>query len=352
MSAKPTRGFKAYTILALDGFAMGSANVIPGVSGGTMAFILGIYEELIDSIRRCASADSMKMLARLDFKGLFRELPWRFLIAVGTGVLAAIATMAKVLSHTLDTYPEITFSFFFGLILASIFTVLKRIGKWRADRFFAMFAGAVVAYLVLTLVPVETPHTWWNLFLCGVIVVCAMILPGISGSFLLLILGQYKYVLDAVNERNVMVLAWLALGCAAGLAGFVHLLNWLFKKFHDPTVATLIGFMAGSLWKLWPWQERSQVLVKSAGEVFKLNLPVDTFRLEQTLISDPAAKIKTLVTRNVLPETLDHNFCFAILAALAGLVIVILMERSASKKDSRETKTDTTVQPQEQKNTR
>ncbi len=333
MDYKPARGIKAYLILALDGFAMGSANVIPGVSGGTMAFILGIYEELIDSIRKCASAETIKMLAKLDVKGLSRELPWRFLATVGTGVLVAIATMAKVLSHALDKYPEITFSFFFGLILASIYTVLKRVGKWRGDRVVAIFAGAAVACLVLTLVPVETPHTWWNLFLCGIIVVCAMILPGISGSFLLLILGQYKYVLDAVNERNVMVLAWLVLGCAAGLAGFVHLLNWLFKKSHDLTVATLIGFMAGSLWKLWPWQERTQVLVKSGAEVFKINLPSDALRLEQALMSDPAATIKTLVTRNVLPDNLDGAFWTALLAAIAGLVIVILMERSATQKD-------------------
>lgn len=355
MEEKKKRNLKHYFLLMFNGFAMGTANVIPGVSGGTMAFILGIYEELIDSIRQFASVETFKLIVRFKIKDLYKTLPWPFLLAVGIGVLVAIASLAKLLSFALDKHPEVTFAFFFGLIIASILTVLKRVKKWSASRVVAMFAGALIAYIIVTLVPVETPHSWWNLFLCGIIIICAMILPGISGSFLLLILGQYKYVLGAVNLliavpvallrgkempdpaiifNSCLTLFWIVSGCVIGLGSFVHLLNWLFKKFHDLTVATLIGFMVGSLWKLWPWQKITEVMVKAGSDVFKLKLPAEQLRLQELIASGSKLKIKTLVTENVFPASLDVTFWLAIGLAVLGFAIVMIMEKMASGKDA------------------
>jgi putative membrane protein len=351
---KIKRNLKQYMQLVFNGFAMGAANVIPGVSGGTMAFILGIYEELIDSIRQFASTNTLKLVLKFKIKELYKTLPWPFLLAVGIGVLVAIASLAKVLSYALDKHPAVTFAFFFGLIIASILTVLKRVKKWSASRVVAMLAGALVAYLIVTLVPVETPHVWWNLFLCGVIIICAMILPGISGSFLLLILGQYKYVLAAVNLlitvpiallrgkampdpdiifSALLTLFWVISGCVIGLGSFVHFLNWLFKKFHDLTVATLIGFMVGSLWKLWPWQEKTEIMVKAGKDIFRLNLPADSARLQELIASGSKIKIKTLVTENIVPASFDGTFWLAIALAVVGFFMVIIMEKMASGKD-------------------
>ena len=328
---------------------MGAANVIPGVSGGTMAFILGIYEELIDSIRRFATFDTIKLVLTFKCGKLYETLPWRFLLALGIGVVLAFVSLARFLAFSLEKYPALTFALFFGLVLASIITVLKQVRNWRASRVVAVVLGAIFAYGVVTLVPVETPHEWWNLFLCGIIIICAMILPGISGSFLLLILGQYKFTLAAVNLlvgiplalakggkmpapdavfQAVMTLVWIALGCVIGLGSFSHFLNWLFKKHHDMTVSSLIGFMIGSLWKLWPWQERVEVMAKHAGEVHRLKLPADSAQLEH--LAAAGAHIKTLVAKNVLPHSFDGALWAAIALAAVGFIVVFLMERQTS----------------------
>lgn len=353
------RTFKQYLVLVLNGFSMGAANVIPGVSGGTMAFILGIYEELIDSIRQFASVDTFKLIVKFKFKEIYNTLPWAFLLAIGIGVLLAIASLAKALSYALDQYPVITFAFFFGLIIASIFSVLKLVKKWSYGRFIALLSGAAFAYIIVTLVPVETPHVWWNIFLCGMIIICAMILPGISGSFLLLILGQYKFVLNAVNIvitvpllllrgkelpdpdvifNAILTLFWIIAGCIVGLGSFVHFLNWLFKKFHDLTVATLIGFMVGSLWKLWPWQRIDEVMARAGSKVYIFKLPVElpllkTLKASASLLGEKF-KMKTLVTTNELPQTFDKTFWLAIVLAVVGFAIVIIMDKMASGKKS------------------
>jgi len=349
------RGISDYAKLIFSGLAMGAANVIPGVSGGTMAFILGIYEELIHSIKRFASPDFFKMLLGLQFKNMYKTLPWQFLLAVGIGVCSAIVSLAHLLSYSLKNYPETTFAFFFGLIIASIIMVLKMIKKWTPLTFTAIIAGAGIAFLIVTLVPVETPHVWWNLFLCGIIIICAMILPGISGSFLLLILGQYKNVLSAVNVmvsipiffikgekipdyntifNAVFTLTWISAGCIIGLGVFSHFLNWLFKKFHDITVATLIGFMIGSLWKLWPWQRITEIIAKSGKELIHLKLPAESAKLEAFCSLHPKASIKTLVSENFIPQHFDKGVFIALVALATGFIMVFLMEKYASNKDN------------------
>ena len=327
------RSLKEYIILSLYGFAMGTANVIPGVSGGTMAFLLGIYEELIDSIRAFASLETFKLVIKFKIKELLALLPWKFLLMLGIGVLVAFGSLAKFLTWCLDKHEVLTFAFFFGLVIASIITVLKRVNRWSIAPLVSLLIGVVVAYLIVTLVPVETAPTPLNLFICGMIIICAMILPGISGSFLLLVLGQYKYVLAAVTNHSLadlLTLFWVAAGCVVGLGSFVHLLNWLFKKFHDMTIATLIGFMIGSLWKLWPWHNTTLVALKKAGAYVELSLPLN--KLDYMLKVHDGWKVKPLVQHNILPQNYDASFWYAVGLAVLGFVIVIVMETLANKR--------------------
>ncbi len=333
------RNAKQYIAISLSGFAMGVANVIPGVSGGTMAFILGIYEELIDSIRQFASLDTFKMALKFDIKGLFTKLPWPFLLALGIGVLVAFASVARLFTWLLDKHPSMTYAFFFGLVLASIFTVLKKVKKWNYATICALVIGAVATYFLVTLVPVKTPNTWWFSLVSGMIVICAMILPGISGSFLLLILRQYRYVWGAVGAltsgkitvESILTVFWVGIGCAVGLGSFVHLLNWLFKKFHDLTVATLIGFMVGSMWKLWPWKEVMLYSVKTKEHLFEINMTEAGSRIAlNTFRGMEGAKIVPLVERNVRPF-FDNAFIGALALAVVGFLIVYAMEYVAVK---------------------
>ncbi len=255
------------------GFAMGTANVIPGVSGGTMLFIMGAFEELVDAIRKVASAETLRMVCRFQIKRLFQELPWRFLLGLGAGIVVSFATVAKLFVWLLENHPQLTYAFFFGLIIGSIVTVNRQLGKWTAGAGVSFFAGTAIAFAVVSLIPVSTPNTWYVYLLCGAICIIAMILPGLSGSFLLLLLGQYNFVWNAVGNAarfqfsvaELGALVWLALGCVLGLGGFSHLLNYLMKRFRSATIAALIGFMVGSLPRIWPWYAPRGILVNAKG---------------------------------------------------------------------------------------
>ncbi len=335
------RSLTAYVKLSLSGFAMGVANVIPGVSGGTMAFLLGIYEELIDSIRKVASMETIKNVFTFKIKKLLNTLPWKFFFALGTGILIALGSCAKLFTYLLTEYPALTFAFFFGLVAASVLVVLKKVKKWSLSRFVMFILGGGAAFLIVTLVPVATPNVWWLSFLAGMIVICAMILPGISGSFLLLVMGQFKYVWGSVAilfsfgkgvSTEVLIdavktVVFLGAGCVVGLGSFVHLLNYLFKKFHDLTVAALIGFMVGSLWKLWPWKIILAYSVRTETDV----LTVKAAEIEQYQASGD--KIKILVDQNVLPASLDKMFFFALALVIIGFGIVFVMEHFAVKQE-------------------
>jgi putative membrane protein len=335
------RSIKQYVGVSLGGFTMGVANVIPGVSGGTMAFILGIYEELIGSIRQFASVDTFKMALKLDIKGMFRTLPWPFLLALGIGILIAFGSVAKLFTWLLDRHPSLTYAFFFGLVLASIFTVMKKVKKWSFSTVTALIIGAVVTYLLVTLVPVKTPNTWWFSLISGMIVICAMILPGISGSFLLLVLRQYRYVWGSVGAlmsgkitlEAVSTVLWVGIGCAIGLGSFVHLLNWLFKKFHDLTVATLIGFMIGSMWKLWPWKQILLYSVKTREQLFEVNMADPGSEIAINTFKEMGAKVIPLVEQNIRPVQ-DNMFFAALGLAIVGFLIVIVMEYVAGRKEA------------------
>ncbi|MFN2240373.1 MAG: DUF368 domain-containing protein [Thermoanaerobaculia bacterium] len=305
------RGAKEYAGLVARGFAMGSADVVPGVSGGTMAFILGIYEELINSIRTIARPEFLRPLSKGRLLEAFRAINGGFLLAVGSGIILAILTLARAIEWALENQPVWVWSFFFGLVLASVVTVARRVGKWNPLLLLYSIAGAVGAWVFVGLVPVQTPETWWFLFLAGAIAICAMILPGISGAFLLLLLGKYDYVLGAVNDRNIEPIFWVVLGALVGIVSFAQVLGWLFRRFHDPTVAALTGLMVGSLRKVWPWKEDVAWVFGRHGE-----------------------RVPT-VQRNVLPDA-GNEVVVALLVGLAGLVLVILLEWWASQPGEKE----------------
>jgi putative membrane protein len=245
---------------------MGASDVVPGVSGGTMAFILGIYKELIESIR---SFDLvfLKLLFSLRLRDAMNHVSWRFLMAVGIGIFIAIFSLAKILSWLLQNRPILIWSFFFGLIVASLFTVSRYLEKWTPPIFAWAGLGAACTYFLVGMVPASTPDTPWFLFMSGAIAICAMILPGISGAFVLVLLGKYHYVLEAVNNRDFLALFIVAAGAGVGLISFVRFLNWLLNKHYNFTIAILTGFMLGSLRKIWPWKKSLHSMTDTHGNV-------------------------------------------------------------------------------------
>jgi putative membrane protein len=254
-----------YFLLFLKGLAMGSADVIPGVSGGTIAFITGIYEELLDTIK-AFDLTALKLLTGFKIKELWRYINGNFLVALLAGIGLSIIIFAQVITHLLELYPIYVWSFFFGLIIISSITIARQIKRWSPGVIFAFIAGLVSAYIIVSSTPATTPTSWWFIILSGMIAITAMILPGISGSFILLIMGKYEYVLRALKELNYLVIALFAAGCVIGLLSFSRAISWFLKKYHNMAIGLLSGFMVGSLYKIWPWKRVVQFRLNSAGE--------------------------------------------------------------------------------------
>ena len=248
---------------------MGAADVVPGVSGGTIAFIAGIYEELVDSIKSI-NQHALKLLFTLKLKAFWQQINGSFLFSILLGIGISIFSLAKLMTWLLEHYPIQIWSFFFGLIIASTVLVAKEIQRWHAGTVIALIIGAAVAYVITILSPSETPNAWWFIILSGAIAICAMILPGISGAFILLLMGKYAYILGAVSDLQFGILLLFAFGAVTGIVSFSHLLSWLLKKHHTATVATLTGFMVGSLNKVWPWKETLETYTDSHGAVHPL----------------------------------------------------------------------------------
>lgn len=219
-----------------------------------MAFILGIYHELLDAIK-AVDARFFRLLLALKFKSAINHIPWRFLLSLATGILLAILTLAHFLESQLDHNPTRVWSFFFGLVIASVITVSRTIEKWNIALMSAVLIALVCTYLLLGVTSVNTPETASFLLISGALAITAMILPGISGAYILVLLGKYRYILSAVNNRDLLTLALVFAGALIGLATFSRFLSWLFKRHHDATVATLTGLMLGSLRKIWPWKD-------------------------------------------------------------------------------------------------
>ena len=286
--------FSRYIVLALKGCAMGMADVVPGVSGGTIAFISGIYEELLDSIRS-VEATALRLLLRFRLAEFWRHINGRFLLPVLLGIAVAIFSLARLMTYLLTNHPIAIWSFFFGLIVASALLVARQIGRWDWRTLLAFVVGAVAAWWITVATPAETPNDWWFVMLSGAIAICAMILPGISGAFILLLLGKYQYIMHAVGEFNIPVIVVFVIGAAAGIISFSHLLSWLLKHWHDVTVAVLMGFMVGSLNKVWPWKETVETYLDSHGVAQPLvqnNIAPGTF---EQLTGQPSLLVQAIL---------------------------------------------------------
>ena len=252
-------------LLALKGLCMGAADVVPGVSGGTVALITGIYDRFVQAIR---SIDSqvLKHLVRLDLKSALKGVHLRFLITLFLGIGTDIISLARLMNYLLHHQPVYTWSLFFGLIAASILVVGRRVTGWRGAAGLNFILGGFAALIIVNLIPFSTPDQLWFIFLCGLVAICAMILPGISGAFILLILGKYEFVTAALKNpllpANLMIILIFCCGCAIGLMGFSRLLNYLLKRYSNGTLAFLTGLMAGSMWKIWPWKEVLDTVIK------------------------------------------------------------------------------------------
>lgn len=235
------------------GLSMGAADLVPGVSGGTVAFISGIYEDLLGSIATVTS-EVPHLILKGKIKKAWEKIPFGFLVPLALGMVTAILLLSHTLEMLLEKQPVLIWSFFFGLVLSSIFIVTRTVKKWNAKLFVSMVLGAIATYVVVGMVPVMTPATPLAFFLSGMVAICAMILPGISGSFLLVVMGKYEQVLAAVNNRDFMTIIYVGVGAVFGLVLFSRLLKFLLKRYHDVTIAALVGVLIGSLRKVWPWK--------------------------------------------------------------------------------------------------
>ena len=300
--SRPKRSFREYLKIFFCGSIMGAADVVPGVSGGTMAFILGIYSELLDSIKNILSPRTVGLALKFKVGTMFKTLPWPFLLVLGLGILTSIAIFSTHIQWMLENRLTLILAFFFGLILGSVVTVIHLVSKWSIKCYIALVAGAAAGFFLVGLPALASPPDGkWYLVLCGAIAICAMILPGISGSFMLLLMGKYKFILGVVNELKARINLWenllnLALFCAGlvfGIAFFCRFLSWLLKKYNDVTVALLIGFMLGSLRKVWPWK-----------------------------VAD------NISNANIMPE-FSTALIFPLLLAIAGFILVLVIEYAA-----------------------
>lgn len=288
---------------------MGAADVVPGVSGGTIAFISGIYEELIDSINK-VSLNAFKVLRKEGFVAMWQSINGNFLISLFIGIAISVITLAKLIRHLLETQPVLIWAFFFGLVLASIIHVAKQIKKWNLVSVILLIIGAFVAYYITTLVPQTTEISSGYVFLSGALAICAMILPGISGSYILLLLGMYKPVLDAIHDKDFKIIGLLGAGAIVGLLSFSRLLKWLFDHYQNLTLATLTGFIIGSLNKIWPWKRV----------------------IDSEMIN---GKLKILQEKSVSPFHYegDNELFFAVVLAIVGFMFIVFLEKLAVKKE-------------------
>lgn len=251
---------KKYLMVTLKGACMGAADVIPGVSGGTIAFIMGIYDEFVGSIASI-NAEAMKLLFKGQFKAFWKHINGTFLVSIVLGIGISVVLLAGLMQTLLTVYPIQTWAFFFGLIVASSIFILRGISGWKLREVLFLILGGVLGVTVCTLSPTQTPDALWFIFLSGAIAICAMILPGISGSFILLILGKYQYIMAAISGlvagenfgQNLIILCVFLVGAVVGILGFSKFLHWLLARWNKETLIVLAGFIIGSLVKVWPW---------------------------------------------------------------------------------------------------
>lgn len=290
---------------------MGGADVIPGVSGGTIAFISGIYEELINSLK-AIDRDALRLLFTFQVAKFWKHINAGFLITVLAGVLTSLLSLARLMTYLLENHPIPIWSFFFGLILVSAPLIMRDIRRWNMGTLIAFLLGIVIAYTITVLSPTETPTNLLFIFFSGALAICAMILPGISGAFVLLLIGKYEYMINALIQFNLPVILVFAVGCLLGLIGFSHVLSWILTNYRYPSLALLAGFMIGSLNKVWPWKE------------------VIAYRFNHEGVQVPAFDKSVLPGRYLEVTQQDPKLFYAILFAAAGIFLVVAIEKTAA----------------------
>jgi putative membrane protein len=290
---------------------MGAADVVPGVSGGTVAFITGIYEELINSLKSI-DVESIRLLTRFKIAEFWKKINGSFLIVLLSGIVTSLISLARLMTYLLDNHPILIWSFFFGLILVSSPLIMRDITRWTLGSALSFIIGIILAYLITVLSPTETPTNLPFIFFCGALAICAMILPGISWAFILLLIGKYEYMITALIEMDIPVILIFVLGCFLGLVGFSRFLSWILTHYRFPTLALLAGFMIGSLNKVWPWKQ------------------VISFRLNHDGIQVPAFD-KSILPWDYFSKTgQDPQVFKAILCAAVGVFLVVAIEKTAA----------------------
>ncbi|MBO5960445.1 MAG: DUF368 domain-containing protein [Paludibacteraceae bacterium] len=294
---------KQWILLYLKGVAMGASDVVPGVSGGTIAFITGIYERLLSAIKSF-NITNIKLFFTGKFKQFWKNVDGNFLLCLFAGIATSFLSLAKLITYLIEHHPVEIWSFFFGLIIASTVYVGRGV-KWNWKTIISLLLFTILAFFITSPqnapIQVGSNTAYWYIFLCGAIAICAMILPGISGSFILVLLGQYAFILQSLLEINIPVILVFVIGAVVGIISFSHLLTWLFKHHEMITLSALTGFMIGSLNKIWPWKETLQTYIDRHGN-------------EQALIQ-----------KNILPN-MDNQFVFAALLILLGIALVLGIE--------------------------
>ncbi|MCF2857882.1 DUF368 domain-containing protein [Pseudoalteromonas sp. SMS1] len=303
-----TNSKRDYLWLFFKGAGMGAADVVPGVSGGTIAFITGIYTRLLAAIKS-VDLDALKMVFKGQFKDAWAHVDGSFLLAVFGGLFTSALSLAKLITYLLEHHQQLVWSFFFGLIIASFVYIAKKVERWQIKHIVSCILGAVIAYVITSLSPAEAQAQPWLYFVAGSIAVCAMILPGISGSFILLLLGMYGHVLSAINNKEVMLVGLFLLGCICGLLMFSRFLSWLLSQYEQVTFAVLSGFLIGSLNMLWPWKQVVSTYVNSSGVE------------------------KPLMQKNISPMEFtqltgqDPQLLICITLAVGGLILILTLDR-------------------------
>ncbi len=302
------RRFIDYLIISFKGLAMGAADAVPGVSGGTIAFISGIYEELVATISN-VNISLFKTLFKDGIKAFWKQLNGNFILALLTGIVISFVSFMRLAKYLIEFHPILIWSFFFGLIVASIFFVGKQITKWNIATIIALIIGTIAAYYITTLPSLADNESSLFLFIAGGIAICAMILPGISGSFILVVLGAYKTLSEAIHDFDFKKLALFIFGALVGLLSFSRILKWLFKHYHNITLAILTGFILGSLNKIWPWKEVLSWRINSKG--------VEVPFLEQSI--------------SPFSFNGDNQLAFAIVLMIIGFFTILLLEKIGTK---------------------
>ena len=332
------RNIKDFFIIALKGVAMGAADAVPGVSGGTIAFISGIYEELISSISN-VNLSLFKTLKQDGLKAFWTQANGNFLLALLSGIIISFASFMRLAKYLIEQHPVLIWSFFFGLIVVSIYFVGKQVTTWSVGSIVALIIGAALAYYITSLPSLAANSNPYYLFFAGAIAICAMILPGISGSFILVILGAYKTLSDAMHDFDIKRIAIFAVGALIGLLSFSRLLKWLFKNYHNTTLALLTGFILGSLNKVWPWKKTVSVMDDNTGKVLDFAQVSDlgTLSVFQKNTNN-FESYKTVLEDSISPylyseiNGINHQLTLSIVLMIAGFLTIFILEKIGSKK--------------------